>query len=73
MVILTVVIVTVAIVTIVIVTVVIVTVVIVAVAIVIFFSKNKFNILTTEENFEVQRFAILMMFFYRICKEINFL
>ena len=26
------------------------------------FSKNNFNILTTEENFEGQRFAILAMF-----------
>ena len=46
----------------VIVTVVIVTAVIVTVEIVIFFSKNNFNILITEENFEGQRFAILAMF-----------
>ena len=48
--------------TVVIVTVVIVTVVIVTVVIVKFFSKNNFDILTTEENFEGQRFAILAMF-----------
>ena len=48
--------------TVVIVTVVIVTVVIVTVVIVNIFSKNNFNILTTEENFEGQRFAILAMF-----------
>ena len=53
----TVVIVTVVIVTVVIVTVVIVTVVIVTVVIV--------NILTTEEIFEGQRFALLTMFFSR--------
>ena len=58
----TVVIVTVVIVTVVIVTVVIVTVVIVTVLIVNIFSKNNFNILTTEENFEGQCFAILAMF-----------
>ena len=29
-----------------------------------FFSKNNFNILTTEEIFEGQRFAILAMFFF---------
>ena len=46
----------------VIVTVVIVTVVRVTVVIVNIFSKNNFNILTTEENFEGQRFAILAMF-----------
>ena len=46
----------------VIVTVVIVTLVIVTVVIVNIFSKNNFNILTTEENFEGQRFAILAMF-----------
>ena len=44
------------------VTVVIVTVVIVTVVMVNSFSKNNFNILTTEENFEGQRFAILAMF-----------
>ena len=48
--------------TVVIVTLVIVTVVIVTVVIMIFFCKNNFNILTTEENFEGQRFAILAMF-----------
>ena len=47
----------------VIVIVVIVTVVIVTVVTVNFFSKNNFNILTTKENFEGQRFAILAMFF----------
>ena len=47
----------------VIVPVVIVTVVLVTVVIVKLFSKNNFNILTTEENFEGQRFAILAMFF----------
>ena len=57
------VIVTVVIVAVVIVTVVIVTVVIMTVVIVKFFSKNNFNILSTEENFEGQRFAILAMFF----------
>ena len=61
-VIVTVVIVTVVIVTLVIVTVVIVTVVRVTVVIVKVFSKNYFYILTTEENFEGQRFAILAMF-----------
>ena len=40
-----------------------VTVVIVTVVIVNIFSKNNFNILTTEENFEGQRFAILAMFY----------
>ena len=54
---------TVVIVTVVIVTVVIVTVLIVTVVIVTIFSKNNFNILTTEDNFEGQRFAILAMFF----------
>ena len=49
--------------TVVIVTLVIVTVVIVTVVIMNFFSKNNFDILTTEENFEGQRFAILAMFF----------
>ena len=44
-------------------TVVIVTVVIVTVVIVTIFSKNNFNILTTEEIFEGQRFAILAMFY----------
>ena len=53
---------TVVIVTVAIVTVAIVTVVIVTVVIVNIFSKNNFNILTTEENFEGQRFAILAMF-----------
>ena len=48
--------------TLVIVTVVIGTVVIVTVVTVKIFSKNNFNILTTEENFEGQRFAILAMF-----------
>ena len=47
----------------VIVTVVRVTVVRVTVVIVNIFSKNNFHILTTEENFEGQRFAILAMFF----------
>ena len=45
------------------VTVAIETVVIVTVVIVKFFSKNNLNKLTTEENFEGQRFAILAMFF----------
>ena len=49
--------------TVVIVTVVIVTVVIVTVVIVTFFIKSNFDILTTAENFEGQRFAILAMFF----------
>ena len=40
----------------------IVIVVIVTVVIVKNFSKNNYNILTTEENFEGQRFAILAMF-----------
>ena len=53
---------TVAIVTVAIVTVVIAIVVIVTVVIVKVFSKNYFYILTTEENFEGQRFAILAMF-----------
>ena len=53
----------VVIVTVVIVTEVIVTVVIVTVVIVNLFSKNNFNILTSEENFKGQRFAILAMFF----------
>ena len=53
----------VVIVTVVIVTVVIVTVVIVTVVIVNNFSKNNLNILTTEENFDGQRFAILAMFY----------
>ena len=48
----------------VIVTVVIATVVIVTVVIVNIFSKKNFNILTTEDNFEGQRFAILAMFFF---------
>ena len=61
-VIVTVAIVTVAIETVVIVKVVIVTVVIVTVVIVKKNSKNNFNILTPEENFEGQRFAILAMF-----------
>ena len=39
------------------------------VVIVFFFSKNNFNILTTEENFEGQRFAILAMFLYSLCWE----
>ena len=59
----TVAIVTVVIAIVVIVTIVIVTVVIVTVVIVNIFSKNNFNILTTEENFEGQRFAILAMFY----------
>ena len=42
---------------------VIVIVVIVMVVIVTIFSKNNFNILTTEEIFEGQRFAILAMFY----------
>ena len=53
---------TVVIVTVVIVTVVIVTVVIVTVVKVTIFSKNNFNILTTEEIFEGQHFVILAMF-----------
>ena len=56
-------IVTVVVAIVVIVTVVIVTVVRVTVVIVNIFSKNYFYILTTEENFEGQRFAILAMFF----------
>ena len=55
----------VVIVTVVIVPVVIVKVVIVTVVIVKFFSKKNLNILTTKENFEGQRFAILAIFFYR--------
>ena len=61
----TVIIMTVVIVTVVMVTVVIVAVVIVTVVIVTIFSKNNFNIMTTEEIFEGQRFAILAMFFSR--------
>ena len=45
------------------VTVVIVILVIVIGVIMNIFSKNNLNILTTEENFEGQRFAILAMFF----------
>ena len=63
-VIVTVVIVTVAMVTVAIVTVIIAIVVIVTVVVVKIFSKNNFNILTTEDTFKGQRFAILAEFLY---------
>ena len=55
-------------------TVVIVTVVIVTVVIVNLFSKNNFNILTTKEIFEGQRFAILEIFLFchRVTLELMF-
>ena len=68
----TVVIVIVVIATVVILMEVIVIIIIVMVVIVTIFSKNNFNILTTEEIFEGQRFAILAMFFHVQCSDVKY-